>query len=113
MISLTVTHAQIMHLLGDKELFAALSSRQVIQDVQVLSADASGQPIAGHDYPMELSTRIYEIRNRIVHMKEGGGRNNKPLLAPYSREARDLAADVRLVRFLAEHAMEYWAISFP
>jgi hypothetical protein len=42
-------------------------------------------------------------------MKEGGGREGKALLAPYSREARDLTADLRLVRFLAEHAMERWS----
>jgi hypothetical protein len=112
-ISLAVTQAQTMSLLGDKELFATVSSPQVIQDVQALSADASGQPVPGHDYRLEVSTRVYGIRNRIVHMKEGGGRNNQRLLAPYSREARDLAADLRLTRFLAEHAMEYWATSLP
>jgi hypothetical protein len=110
-ISLAVTQAQIMNLLGDKELFAALTNPQVIQDVQALSADASGQPAAGPDYRLEISTRVYGIRNRIVHMKEGGGRNSQHLLAPYSREARDLAADLRLARFLAEHALEYWAVS--
>lgn len=113
MISLAVTQAQTMNLLGDKELFAALSRPQVIQDVQALSAGASGQPVPGHDYRLEVSTRVYGIRNRIVHMKEGGGRNSQRLLAPYSREARDLAADLRLTRFLAEHAMEYWATPLP
>jgi hypothetical protein len=108
-ISLAVTSAQIMHLLNDKELFAALSDPQVIHDVQALSADPSGQPTAGYGYRQQISTRVYDIRNRIVHMKEGGGRKNQQLLAPYSREARDLAADLRLVRFLAEHAMEHWS----
>jgi hypothetical protein len=108
-ISLAVTSAQIMNLLNDKELFAALSDPQVIQDVQVLSADPSGQPTAGYDYRQEISTRVYSIRNRIVHMKEGGGRKGQQLLAPYSREARDLAADLRLARFLAGHAMEHWS----
>jgi hypothetical protein len=112
-ISLAVAQAQVMNLLGDTELFAALSNPQVIQDVQALSADPSGQPDAGHDYRLEVSTRVYGIRNRIVHMKEGGGRNGRLLLAPYSREARDLAADLRLARFLAEHTMEYWATSLP
>jgi hypothetical protein len=112
-ISLAVTQAQMMNLLGDNELFAALTNKQVIQDVQVLTPNASGQPIAGHDYRAEISRRVYEVRNRIVHMKEGGGQNNKRLLAPYSREARDLTADLRLVRFLAEHTMEYWAASLP
>ena len=46
-------------------------------------------------------------------MKEGGGRRGLQLLAPYSREARDLAADLRFVRFLAEHAMQFWATSLP
>jgi hypothetical protein len=46
-------------------------------------------------------------------MKEGGGRSSQRLLAPYRREARDLAADLRLVRFLAEHIMEYWANTLP
>ncbi len=112
-ISLAVTQAQMMNLLGDGELFGVLSNSQAIQDVQDLSADPGGGPIANYDYRMDISTRIYGIRNRIVHMKEGGGRNNQVLLAPYSREARDLAADLRLVRFLAEHAMEYWATPLP
>ena len=107
-ISLAVTPDQVVHLLRDKELFAALSDPQVIQDVQTLNADASGQPVTGHDYRLEISTRVYDMRNRIVHMKEGGGRKSQRLLAPYSRETRDLAADLRLVRFLAEHTMEYW-----
>jgi hypothetical protein len=112
-IGLALTQAQVMNLLGDKDLFAVLSNPQVIQDIQTLSADTSGQPISGHDYRLEISTRIYELRNRIVHMKEGGGRRGQLLLAPYSREARDLAADIRLARFLAEHTMEHWATPFP
>jgi len=112
-ISLAVTQTQIASLLGDSELFAVLHNPQVIQDVQDLSGDPSGQTIVGHDYRLEISARVYGIRNRIVHMKEGGGRNSQRLLAPYSREARDLAADLRLVRFLAEHTMEYWAASLP
>jgi hypothetical protein len=112
-ISLALTPDQVMNLLADKELFAALSNPQVIQDVQALSADASGQPVAGYDYRLEISTRVYGVRNRIVHMKEGGGRNSQLLLMPYSREAGDLAADLRLVRFLAEHNMEFWASPLP
>jgi len=108
-ISEAVSQAQVASLLGDNDLFAALSNPKVIQDVEVLGADASGHPVASHDYRLEISKRIYDVRTRIVHMKEGGGPGGKALLAPYSREARDLAADVRLVRFLAEHAMERWS----
>ena len=109
-IDLALTQAQLMNLLSDRELFAPVSDSQVVQDVQALTADPSGQPDNGRDYRLEVSTRVYGIRNRIVHMKEGGGRNSQKLLAPYSREARDLAADLRLARFLAEYTLEYWAI---
>ena len=112
-IGLALTPDQVMHLIKDRELFAPLSNPRVIQDVQTLGTDASGQPVAGRDYRLEISTRVYGIRNRIVHMKEGGGRSSQRLLAPYRREARDLAADLRLVRFLAEHIMEYWANTLP
>ena len=108
-ISEAVSQAQVASLLRDNDLFAALSNSKVIRDVEVLCADASGHPIVSHDYRLEVSKRIYGVRTRIVHMKEGGGREGKALLAPYSREVRDLAADVRLVRFLAEHAMERWS----
>lgn len=112
-ISLSVTPAQILNLLSDKELFTALSDPKVIQDVQVLGTDTSGQLVAGRDYRAEISVRSYGIRCRIVHMKEGGGRHGATLLAPYSREARDLAADLRIVQFLAEHTLEYWSRPIP
>jgi hypothetical protein len=112
-ISLALTSNQTMHFLNNNDLFASLSNSQIIQDVQTLSTDTTGQRIAGYDYRLEISTRIYDIRNRIVHMKEGGNRRSQHLLAPYSREARDLAADLRLVRFLAEQTMEYWSQPFP
>ncbi|MET8813552.1 hypothetical protein ABZW47_16255 [Streptomyces sp. NPDC004549] len=112
-IGTAVTTAQLAGLLRDGDLFATLSNPQVIQDVQVLQPDSSGGPRVGHDYRMDVSTRVYGIRNRIVHMKEGGGRKRERLLAPYSREARDLSADLRLVRFLAEYAMEHWSEVLP
>jgi hypothetical protein len=112
-ISYAVTSGQVLSLLGDNDLFGALSNPRVIEDVHVLSADSSGRLIAGHDYRVEISTRIYDLRNRIVHMKQGGGRSGQVLLAPYGREARDLAADLRLIRFLAEHALHKWAGTLP
>jgi hypothetical protein len=108
-ISEAVSPSQAASLLRDKDLFAVLSNPQVIQDAEVLIADVFGHPVTGHDYRLEISKRIYDVRTRIVHMKEGGGPDGKALLAPYGREARDLAADLRLVRFLAEHAMERWS----
>jgi hypothetical protein len=110
-IYLALTLSQVISLLGDKDLFATLSNSQIIQDVQALTANSTGQPTAAYDYRLEISTRVYGIRNKIVHMKEGGGNRSQNLLTPYSREARDLATDIRLVRFLAEHTMRYWAQS--
>lgn len=112
-ISLALTPGQVTRLFKDRELLAVLSNPGVIRDVETLTTDASGEPVAGYDYRKEVSTRVYAIRNRIVHMKEGGGKGSKRLLAPYSREARDLAADVRLIRFLAEHVMKYWSTTLP
>ena len=113
MINLAVTAAQVMNLPGDGKLFATLSNPQVIQDVQPVSSGASGQPITGYEYRLEVPKRVYGIRNRIVHMKEGSGRAGQHLLAPYRRKARDLGTDLRLARFVAEHTIEYWAIPLP
>ena len=45
-------------------------------------------------------------------MKEKGG-GKAPSLDLHSQEARDLAADLRLVRYLAGKAMEQWATDLP
>ncbi|MFF7095623.1 hypothetical protein ACFY9A_24985 [Streptomyces rubradiris] len=112
-INLAVTQADVAGLLSDRDLFATLSDPAIIQHVEALQDDGSGAPLPGSDYRTALSSRVYGIRNRIVHMKEGGGKRGTPLLGLHSREARDLAADLRLVRYLAEKAMEHWATALP
>lgn len=112
-ISLALKPDQVMRVLKDRELLAVLNNPGVIRDVERLITDASGEPVAGYDYREDVSTRVYAIRNRIVHMKEGGGKGGKHLLAPYGREARDLGADLRLIRFLAEHIMKFWSTTLP
>ncbi|MFF9527120.1 hypothetical protein ACF1DV_34875 [Streptomyces achromogenes] len=112
-IDLAVTQAEVAGLLRDRELFTTLSDPAVIQHVETLEDDGSGAPLPGGDYRAAISSRVYGIRNRIVHMKEGGGQRGTPLLGLHSREARDLATDLRLVRYLAEKAMEYWATDLP
>ncbi|RSD14234.1 hypothetical protein [Amycolatopsis eburnea] len=93
--------------------FQVLCDPTVIEDVHVLPADAAGNPVAGHDYRPDLVARVYEIRCRIVHAKEGGaGKAAKPLL-PDSREARDLGADIEVVRWLADRVLRHWAGSLP
>ncbi|MEU6633723.1 hypothetical protein ABZ905_36380 [Streptomyces parvus] len=112
-INLAVTPADVAGLLGDRELFTTLSNPRIIQHVETLEHDGSGAPLTSSDYRRDISSRVYGIRNRIVHMKEGGGVKGTPLLGLHSREARDLAADLRLVRYLAEKAMENWATDLP
>ncbi|MER5211689.1 hypothetical protein ABT063_14155 [Streptomyces sp. NPDC002838] len=112
-INLAVTQADVAGLLRDRELFTTLSDPTIIQHVETLEDDGSGAPLPGSDYRNAISSRVYGIRNRIVHMKEGGGPKGTPLLGLHSQEARDLAADLRLVRYLAEKAMEYWATALP
>lgn len=107
-ISLAVTPAQVTSLLSDKDLLSSLSNPRVVKDVQTLTVLA-GHRDPGANYLLEISRRVYGIRSRIVHMKEGGSSQSPNLITPYGREARDLAADLRLIRFLAEHAMRYWA----
>ncbi|WP_193458819.1 MULTISPECIES: hypothetical protein [Streptomyces albogriseolus group] len=112
-INLAVTQADVAGLLRDRDLFTALSNPQIIQHVETLEHDGSGAPLLSSDYRKAVSSRVYGIRNRIVHMKEGGGVKGAPLLGLHSREARDLAADLRLLRYLAEKAMERWATALP
>jgi hypothetical protein len=107
-VSLALTSAQVASLLSDKDLFGSLSNPKVVKDVQALTALA-GYPDPSTDYRLEISQHVYGIRTRIVHMKEGGSSQSPNLLTPYGREARDLGADLRLIRFLAEHAMRHWA----
>jgi hypothetical protein len=111
-INLAVTSADVAGLLRDRELFTTLSNPRIIQHVETLEHDGSGAPLTSGDYREAISSRVYGIRNRIVHMKEKGG-GKAPPLDLHSREARDLAADLRLVRYLAEKAMEHWATDLP
>lgn len=112
-INLAVTETDITGLLRDQEMFTTLSTPQIIQHVETLEHDGFGSPLLNTDYRRAISSRAYGIRNRIVHMKEGGGLKGTPLLDLHSREARDLAADLRLIRYLAEKAMERWATPLP
>ncbi|MFC1415773.1 hypothetical protein [Streptacidiphilus cavernicola] len=115
-IDLAVTRDQLVGFLKGPDLFATLSDPRVIKEVPALERDQSGGPVASQDPRGPVSERVYTLRNRIVHMKEGGGGLRKPmpvpaegLLSPFGREARELSADLRLVRFLAERALEHWS----
>jgi hypothetical protein len=106
-----VTEVQIVGFLRGSHVLKTLNDQQVIRDVRTLAADPSGNPTPGRNYRQDLSERVYDIRCRIVHAKEsGGGKTTDPLL-PYGQEARDLGADIAVVRFLAERVLRHWAES--
>jgi hypothetical protein len=62
----------------------------------------SGQPSVVE----QVAERVYGIRCRIVHSKDGGGdRADADPLLPFSREAKILNHDIDLVRHLAVRAI--------
>ncbi|GAB3474612.1 hypothetical protein [Amycolatopsis cihanbeyliensis] len=106
-----VTEVQITGFLRGSHVLKTLNDQQVIRGVRTLATDPSGNPTPGRNYRQDLSERIYDIRCRIVHVKESdGGKNSDPLL-PYGQEARDLGADIAVIRFLAERVLRRWAES--
>lgn len=105
---MAITAAQLEGFLRGNDLLASLSDGNLIQAVQVLQADANSRPIPGLDYRPDVVARVYQIRCRIVHAKEGGGHASAEVIKPYSREARDLGADLQLIRFFTERAIHHW-----
>jgi hypothetical protein len=53
----------------------------------------------------QVAERVYGIRCRIVHSKEGGGPADVEALLPFSSEAQTLEHDIELIRHLAERAI--------
>lgn len=112
-INMSVPASDCLKLLNDRDLFDTLSDPMVILHVDALKRDGAGGPIQNLDYREAISSRAYGIRNRIVHAKEGGGKRGIPPLRLHSREARDLTADLRVIRFLAQKALKHWATALP
>lgn len=53
----------------------------------------------------QVVDRLYAIRCRIVHSKDGGGSAESAPLLPFGEEARSLDIDIALVRHFAERAI--------
>jgi hypothetical protein len=53
----------------------------------------------------QLADRIYDLRCKIVHTKEGGPGEGVELLLPHSREAERLKRDIDLLRLIARQAI--------
>lgn len=104
---------------NEREQIATLLSETVREDrLQKFFADADDSkhfhkigPISGveaishnnHTKPIsqQVATRVYNIRNRIVHAKDDPKFSNVRVLLPRGREATSLGPDVELIRLLA------------
>jgi hypothetical protein len=111
LLDMALTPIQIAGYLRGSGALRVLSDSKLISDVSVLAQDSAGNPVMGFDYRTSVAERIYDIRCRIVHTKDPGAATVPPPILPGSTEARDLRADIQLVRFVAERVLKHWATS--
>ncbi|MEA5364576.1 hypothetical protein VA596_33950 [Amycolatopsis sp., V23-08] len=84
-----------LHPRGEK----ALADKTRIAAVRLLNPkDTSVTPVE------QVADRIYDLRCRIVHGKDGGGGRGEPL-RPFGPESKLLAHDVALIRFVAQRVL--------
>lgn len=57
------------------------------------------------DLREQVADRVYDIRCRIVHTKDGGQNSSPPILLPFGTETSSIRPDIELVRFLAQNVM--------
>ncbi|MFI1908707.1 hypothetical protein ACH444_22785 [Streptomyces microflavus] len=76
------------------------SGKQKIKDVAHLNLDDTR-----NDFLTAVANRVYDIRCRIVHTKEDGGKSAANLLLPFSKEAEQLGPDIELVKYLAQKVL--------
>lgn len=76
------------------------SGKQQIKKVSVLDLNANNS-----DLLTAVSNRVYDIRCRIVHAKEDGGKTSVDPLLPFSKEAEALGPDIELIKFLAQKVL--------
>jgi|GEM_PF-2960116 len=53
----------------------------------------------------QVADRIYDLRCRIVHAKDGGGPSRAELLLPFGPEAKLLSHDIEIARFVAQKVL--------
>ncbi|MEU5907918.1 hypothetical protein ABZ780_26550 [Micromonospora sp. NPDC047467] len=86
---------------ADPERVAFVSNRKNgLKSVKALALKDAGSPLGD-----QVAERIYDIRCRIVHAKDGGGPAQAALLLPFSAEARSLGHDIDIVRFIAQKVL--------
>jgi hypothetical protein len=96
-----VTEAHVREFITTDEILSKhFSGKQKIKGVEPLSLE-NGQS----DFLTAVAKRVYDIRCRIVHAKEEGGKASVDLLLPFSKEADELGPDIELVKFLAQKVL--------
>lgn len=90
---------------ADPEFFGRLADKKTIKSIPVIDEGNRGVPVLD-----QVTARVYALRNRVVHAKADGGDTAVELLLPGSIEAKSMAADVALVKFLAQKAIVAGAV---
>jgi hypothetical protein len=78
---------------------AALARADRIIDVRPLDTGGTAMPLVE-----QVADRIYSLRCRIVHGKDGGNGQGEPL-RPFGRESKLLGPDLALIRFVAQRTL--------
>jgi len=61
--------------------------------------------VSDNELLQQVADRVYDLRCKIVHTKEGGSREGVELLLPHSPEAGRLHRDIDLLRLIARQAL--------
>ncbi|MEV6347484.1 hypothetical protein [Actinoplanes sp. NPDC051851] len=83
------------------ERAAFLADKSALAEVRAISPRDANYALTD-----QIAERVYQIRCRIVHSKDGGtAANGAPMLLPFSTEANKLGYDTQLIKFLAQKAL--------
>ncbi|MFE0435222.1 hypothetical protein ACFW2K_09700 [Streptomyces nigra] len=96
-----VTDGHVRDFIESSEVLADhFSGKQKIKDVTLVNLEDTK-----NDLLTAVANRVYDIRCRIVHAKEDGGKSSVDLLLPFSKEAEALGPDIELIKFLAQKVL--------
>ncbi|UOX85760.1 hypothetical protein MUY14_28755 [Amycolatopsis sp. FBCC-B4732] len=91
--------ALVGYLEGHPHGAAAMADKKRISDVRLLNPKDTSASLVE-----QVADRIYDLRCRIVHGKEGGNGRGEPL-RPFGRESKLLTYDLDLIRFVAQRVL--------
>ncbi|MFD5404395.1 hypothetical protein [Streptomyces griseorubiginosus] len=96
-----VTESHVRDFIENNDTLADhYAGKQKIKKVAVLDLNSGNS-----DLLTAVANRIYDIRCRIVHAKEDGGKTSADPLLPFSKEAEALGPDIELIKFLAQKVL--------